>query len=102
MILIYVTCEDKREAEKIGRALLKKRLTACINIFPEIISAYWWKGKLEGAKEAVLLIKTQDKNFEKIEKEVKSLHSYTVPCIFSIKVDKIHKPYLDWLLEETK
>lgn len=105
MILIYVTCEDVKEAEKIGRHLLKKRLAGCINIFPEIKSFYWWppkKGKIETSKESVLIAKTQDKLFEKVKQEIKKLHSYSVPCTFSIKVDKVNKPYLDWLIKETK
>lgn len=102
MILIYVTCESAKQAERIGRHLLKKRLAACINIFPEIRSVYWWKGKLEGAKESVLIIKTTEKKFEEIEKEIVKLHSYETPCIFSIKVDKVYKPYFDWLMGEIK
>jgi len=105
MILVYVTCENKKQAEKIGRHLLKKRLAACINIFPKIKSVYWWppkKDKLETSKEASMFIKARDENFSKIEKEIKKLHSYSVPCIISIKVDKAHKPFLNWLMGETK
>lgn len=105
MILVYVTCENKKQAEKIGRHLLKKRLAACINIFPEIKSVYWWppkKDKLEASKEASMFIKTRDENFSKIEKEIKKLHSYSTPCIISIKVNKVHKPFLDWLMGETE
>jgi periplasmic divalent cation tolerance protein len=105
MILVYVTCEDKKEAEEIGRHLLKKRLAACINIFPKIKSVYWGspkENKLETSKEASMFIKTRDENFPKIEKEIKKLHSYSVSCIISIKIDRVHKPFLDWLMKETK
>ena len=34
MILIYITCESREQAEDIGRHLLKKRLAGCINIIP--------------------------------------------------------------------
>lgn len=105
MILVYVTCENKKEAEKIGRHLLKKRLAACINIFPEIRAVYWWppkKNKLEAAKESVLIVKAPDKNYPKIEKEIKRVHSSAVHCSFSIKVDRVNKPYFDWLMKETR
>jgi periplasmic divalent cation tolerance protein len=102
MIIIYVPCKDKIQAQKIGRHLLKKRLAACVNIFPEIESTYWGKGKLETAKEAVLLIKTLEKNFSPVEREVTRLHSYKVPCIFSIKANRAYPPYLDWLKKQTK
>lgn len=102
MILIYITCKNRKQAEEIGSYLLKKRLAACINIFPEISSIYRWEGKVEKIKEAVLIVKTIEKNFEKIEAEIKKLHIYTVPSIFSIKVDKVHKEYLGWLEEEIR
>lgn len=105
MILVYITSENKKQAKKIAKHLLKKRLCACINIFENMTSCYWWppkKGKLEESKEVVLIVKTLENKFKAIEKEVKKVHSYQVPCIFSIKVDKAHKPYLDWLKNEVK
>lgn len=105
MIIIYITCESKREATKIGKHLLKKRLCACVNIFENMTPIYWWppkKGRLEEGKETVLIVKTLEEKFEEIEKEVTKIHSYSVPCIFSIKVDKVNKPYLDWLIGEIK
>ncbi len=102
MILIYVTCQDEEQAEKIGRYLLERRLAACINILSGVASIYWWKGKLEESREAILLVKTKDENFTVIEKEIKKLHTDTTPGIFSIKVNKVHKPYLKWLEEEIK
>ena len=105
MILIYVTCESVRQARQISRATLKKRLAACVNIFPNMQPIFWWpprKNKLCEDKEVVLIIKTIEKKFKDIEKEIVKLHTYETPCIFSIKVDKVHKPYLNWLMEETR
>lgn len=99
MILIYITCKNKAEAKKIGLALIKRRLTACCNIFP-IASIYWWKGKVIKDKEAILIVKTLKRNFQEIEREVKKLHSYTVPCILEIPVRKANRKYLSWLKKE--
>jgi periplasmic divalent cation tolerance protein len=96
MIFIYVTCASKKEAEKISGALLKKKLVACTNYYP-INSMYWWKGRIEKAREFALILKTADKNFEKIRKEIKKIHSYAVPCIIEIRLNRINKDYLDWL-----
>jgi periplasmic divalent cation tolerance protein len=95
MILVYITNHDKKTAYKIGKYLVEKRLCACVNIFP-IESYYWWKGKIEKAKEWVVIAKTLVKNYEKIKKEIKNIHPYTVPCIIKIKAD-VNKEYLDWL-----
>ena len=92
--IIYITNPDRKTAKKIALRLLKKRLIACANIFP-IESVYWWKGKIENAKEVVLILKTKEK-FDKIKNEVKKIHPYSIPCI--IKFDaKANKEYEAWL-----
>lgn len=101
MIFIYITCANKKEAKKIGLTLVKKRLAACCNIFP-IESIYWWQKKIVKDKEVILIVKTLKKNFKKIEKEVKKLHSYTVPCILEIPIKGGNLKYLYWLKKEIK
>jgi periplasmic divalent cation tolerance protein len=102
--IIYVTCSDKSEAENIGQHLLKKRLTACINIIPEMTSSYFWpprEDKLEIGYESILLIKANFANYEQIEKEILKIHSYDNPAIFAIPLVAISKKYVDWLDSET-
>ena len=99
MIFIYITCKDKKEAKKIGFSLVKNKLASCVNIFP-IESIYRWQGKIVQEKEAVLIVKTLKKNFKKIEKEVKKLHSYSLPCILEIPIKRGNKEYLEWLRRE--
>lgn len=101
MILIYITFPNKKEAKKIGRALIKERLADCINIFP-IDSIYHWQGKITEDKEMVLIVKTFEKNFSEIEKIVKKLHSYKIPCIFSISAERVSRDYLGWIKKEIK
>jgi len=101
MIFVYIICQNKKEAKKIGLALIKKRLAACCNIFP-IESIYWWKRKIVKDKEVVLIVKTLKRNFKKIEKEVKKLHSYTTPCILEIPIKRVNLGYLNWLKKEIK
>lgn len=102
MILVYVTCKNKKEAEKIGRNLLKKRLVACAKIAGTVRSRFWWKGKIDKADEILLILVSKEDKFDTIGKEILKLHSYEVPEIFSIKVDKVHKPYFDWLMREIR
>ena len=101
MIFAYITCKNKQEAKKIGFDLVKKRLAACCNIFP-IESIYWWQDRIIKDKEAVLIVKTLKKNFKKIEREVKKLHSYSVPCILEIPITQGSKDFLGWLEKEVK
>ena len=100
MSFVYITCKDKKEAKKISRYLLEKRLVACTNIFP-IESSYWWKGKIVDDKEYVILAKTLAKNYDKIKIEVKKIHSYSVPCICLLDA-KSNKEYNEWLKKEVR
>jgi periplasmic divalent cation tolerance protein len=71
MMFIYTICASEEETQKITEALLRARLVACANWWP-IRSFYRWKGKIEKEKETALLLKTQEKNFSKIEKIIKN------------------------------
>jgi periplasmic divalent cation tolerance protein len=71
---------------KIDKYLVEKRLCACVNIFSSE-SYYWWQGKIEKPKEWVVIGKTLEKNYNRINKEIKNIHPYTIPCIIKIKVD---------------
>jgi len=95
--IILITTKDKKEADKIARALLKHKLAACVNILPSVKSFFWWQGKIEQAKEALLIVKSKKEKFGKIVKLVKSVHSYAVPEIIAIPIASGFKPYLDWI-----
>ena len=95
--IIFVTCQSKKEAEVIVLSVLKKRLAACANIIPGVDSKFWWKGKLDRAQEALIMFKAGAKNFKKIEKEVRRLHSYEVPEIIAIPIVAGSKSYLSWI-----
>lgn len=98
MILIYTTCASRAEAQKIARKLLEEHLIVCANYWP-ISSLYLWNNKIESGKEFSLLLKSQSKNFKKIEKVIKKMHSYKMPCIFSWETNKIEKNYSRWVCE---
>lgn len=103
MILVYITCESKEQAEDIGRHLLKKRLVGCVNIIPGMHSQYFWpsgKSLIEESDETILLCKTTEKHYKEIEKEVLKIHSYDNPAIYAIPISRVSKKYLDWIKSE--
>ncbi|PMP66805.1 MAG: divalent-cation tolerance protein CutA [Thermodesulfobacterium geofontis] len=102
IVFLYVTCGSKEEAQKIGKTLLEERLCACINIYQEVKSMYWWKGKIEEAKEAILIVKTRESLADLVEQKILELHSYTCPCIARMKIEKTNECFSNWLFEETK
>ena len=96
-MVILTTCKDRKEAISVTDSLLKKRLIACANIVGGIESKFWWDGKIEKAKEVLVLVKARGRDFDAIEREIKRLHSYQVPEIVAIPIMKGSRPYLNWI-----
>lgn len=96
-IVIFVTASSKEEAQKISAGLIKDKLAACVNIVDKVSSIFLWDGKIDRAKEALLIIKSKKEKFAKIIKLVKSLHSYKVPEIIALPIVAGDKAYLRWM-----
>ena len=90
------------EAEQAGRAIVERRLCACVNILPGMISHYWWQGTLERGEEVVMIIKTRASLAEAVHAAVKEMHSYTTPAILVIPLESVDQNYLAWIMAETE
>lgn len=105
MIWILVNCNSDKEAESIGRAILKKRLVSCFDIIPRHLAAYFWppkSGKIETSKGATLISETFKEKYEEIVGAVKKLHSDKLPFIGFIEIKGIDKAYIQWIKGEVK
>lgn len=100
--VVLVTVDKMVAAKKITDAILKERLAACVNMIENVKSHYWWKGKIESAKEVLLIIKTGKREIENLIKLVKKIHPYTVPEIIAYDIVKGNKDYIDWVIAEIK
>jgi periplasmic divalent cation tolerance protein len=98
-IVIFVTASNKKEAERIAQELIRKKLAACVNIIDKIESIFRWQGKIETAKEALLVIKSKKVKLPKIIKLIRLVHSYQVPEIIALPIIDGDKPYLRWIDE---
>ena len=101
-VFVYTTYPSLVEAERIGKAVLGKRLAACVNILPGMISHYWWQGAIERGEEVVMIIKTRSSLAEDVRSEVKAMHSYTTPAILVLPIEGGERAYLEWLMKETE
>ena len=97
----YVTASSREEASAIAEAVVGARLAACANILDGMESVYWWQGKLTRDREIVLILKTRAELVEAVIAKVKSLHSYTCPCVVALPVVAGNPAYLEWLEAET-
>ena len=99
--LVYVTTDSRQEAKKLAEVCVDKKLCACVNIFPPILSCYTWKNEYKEAEETVLMMKTREDLFEMLSAEIKKHHSYTCPCIVFIPILKGESSFLKWIQSQT-
>ena len=100
--IVLVTCPSLALARKIARAVVEQRLAACVNVVRSPVeSFYTWKGKLESAREHLLLIKTTARRLSPLEREVKRLHPYDLPEFIAFPITEGSPEYLAWLSETT-
>lgn len=97
--LIYTTCADIAEAERIAEVLVTERLAACVHQLASIRATYFWEGKLCHAVEVPLLIKSTREKHDAASARIKELHSYDTPAIIAWAAEKTDPHYLAWLQE---
>jgi periplasmic divalent cation tolerance protein len=97
----YVTVPSAEEGRRIGKILIEERLSACINILPQMESWYTWNDTLENAQEAVLIIKTTSDFREALQRRVLELHPYECPCVVFLPVVGGNPAYLEWIRQST-
>ena len=98
--VVLVMCRTLTEGRRIARRVVSNRLAACVNIvLSPAESFYTWKGKLERAREYLLVMKTAAKHLAELENEVQRLHSYEVPEFIALPITEGSKKYLSWLEE---
>ncbi len=99
-VVVLVTCGSRREAARIADAVVARRLAACVNVISAPVdSIYRWKGKVEKAREFLLLIKTSRRRLAALRREVEKLHSYDVPEFIALPIAAGSPKYLAWLAD---
>jgi periplasmic divalent cation tolerance protein len=101
-VLIYTTFPSLDDARRVGEALVKGRLAACVNMFPGMISIYEWKGALEESAEVAMVIKTRSTLAEAAIREAKRLHPYELPALLLLPTEGGSAEYCDWIVAQTE
>jgi periplasmic divalent cation tolerance protein len=95
--MVYMTAGSMDEATHIAKALVQKRLAACVNIIDGMRSFYEWDGTLQDDREVVMIAKTRADCLDDLVTAVKALHSYDCPCIVELPVPGGNSEFLDWI-----
>jgi periplasmic divalent cation tolerance protein len=100
-ILVYTTYPSLVEAEAAGRGLLAAGLAACVNIVPEMVSIFRWKGQVERGAEVIMIVKTRSSLQEQVAATVRENHPFETPAILFLPTVGGDKSYVNWIMEET-
>ena len=98
-VVALSTAGTAEDAERIARALVERRLAACVNVVSGVVSVYRWKGEVRRDEERLLVIKTRAERLEALRQALVEIHPYEVPELVALPIEAGHAPYLAWLDE---
>ena len=91
LCVVLSTAPDRETAERIGEALLRERLAACVQ-YEAVRSQYWWQGELCTDDEVRLVIKTRQALYDAVEAAILRL----CPQVLCLAVDAVSAGYQAW------
>ncbi len=100
-VFIYTTFGAMEEAEELGYELVNRKLAACVNIFPGMVSLYEWQGDVERADEVAMIVKTRKARADETVAEIARLHPYDEPAVLVIPLAGGSQPFINWIAAQT-
>ncbi|MCP5140889.1 MAG: divalent-cation tolerance protein CutA [Chromatiales bacterium] len=100
-LIVYCTCPNHETARRIAALAVDAGVAACVNVLPGITSFYRWKGKLQQDEETLLLIKTRQTVYPKLEALVQQHHPYELPELVAVPITVGLPGYLAWIVQAT-
>lgn len=96
-ILVVTTVGTEEQANLIAEELVERRHSCCVNILPVHRSVYRWQGKICDDSEYLLIIKTVDEEYDRVEAAIQELHSYDLPEILAFNIARGEPGFLEWI-----
>ncbi|MBK6881123.1 MAG: divalent-cation tolerance protein CutA [Elusimicrobia bacterium] len=100
-VAVFITAANAREARRLAETLVAEKLAACVTDAGVVRSVYRWKGRVERARERLLIAKTARRRLAALTARVKTLHSYEVPETVAFPLVGGNAAYLAWVERET-
>ena len=98
-VVALSTVGSAEDADRLARALVERRLAACVNVVPGVVSHYRWQGELQRDEERLLVIKTRAERIEALREALRELHPYELPELVAFEISDGSPEYLKWLDE---
>ena len=99
-IIVQTHTNKKQVYEDISRSLIEKKIAACINIYPAVLSMYRYNSEVIEDNEYLIHAKTTIDKFHEIRKIIERLHNYETPEIISLEISEGNEKYLKWIQDE--
>ena len=101
ILLVITTVPEMATAKTLADMLVARRLAACVNMLPGLVSVFRWHGKVEHAGEVLLLIKTTADQYAELEATLRGAHPYELPEIIALQSEQALAAYTAWVVQET-
>jgi periplasmic divalent cation tolerance protein len=98
-MIVLTTCGSDDDADSLARALVERRLAACVNAIGKVASTYRWKGEVQRDQETLLIIKTRAERLAAVEQTIREKSKYELPEIIALPVAAGGADYLAWIRE---
>ena len=98
--VVLITAPEGEASRELARALVARRLAACVNVLAGATSVYRWEGAVEAEPEGLLIAKTTAAMVPRIEDFLREGHPYEVPECVSLAPASVEARYLAWLRAE--
>jgi periplasmic divalent cation tolerance protein len=96
--LVLTTVATDQQAGELARSIVSAGLAACVQI-QSLRSVYKWQREIRTEPEWLLLIKTTDDRYARLEQHIKAHHSYETPEIVKLPITGGSREYLGWIDE---
>lgn len=101
-LIALCTCPTAELAQSVARRLVEARAAACVNILPGVSSVYAWQGKIQQDAELLLIAKTTEAAWPRLQACIQELHPYELPEIIAVPVVEGLPAYLHWMSQSTQ
>lgn len=101
ILLVLTSLPERAAAERLADALVEQRLAACVSILAPCRSVYRWQDGVQRDEEHPLLIKTTAERYPALEAAIRAGHSYELPEIVAVPIERGLPAYLEWVAAQT-